>query len=90
MVLKKKHNIRFTLFEFITNLNVMCIEINIFYNGFYRHERKFLQLYEHNFQVELQQNNHVNQLNVTYGHKLHYKKIKLVMCFMFINNKISP
>jgi hypothetical protein len=36
-------------------------------------KRKFLHLYEHNFQVELQTNNHVNQLSATYGHKLHYK-----------------
>jgi hypothetical protein len=36
-------------------------------------KEKFLHLYEHNFQVELQTNNHVNQLSATYGHKLHLK-----------------
>jgi len=34
------------------NLNIRCIETNIFYNGFYRHGRKF-HLYEHGYQVEL-------------------------------------
>jgi hypothetical protein len=42
----------------------MCIEINIYFTMiFICMKEKFLHLYEHNFQIELQTNNHVNQLN---------------------------
>jgi len=48
-VSQKKFN---SLYVDYHNLNIKCIETNIFYNGFYRHGKKF-HLYEHGYQAKL-------------------------------------
>ncbi len=52
------------------NLNIRCIKINIFYNGFIGMEGK-LPLYEHGHQVELQALENVVQtpLNGPFDHE---------------------